>query len=681
MGRKKWNIKNVDKDLAAQLSQEYDLNPFLALILVSRGYQDSAALAALRTGEEQLIDPFLISGMKEAAQRIRTAVDQGERIAVYGDFDADGVTATALMATFLESQGGNVITYIPNRETEGYGLNVDAIHSLAQQGVQLLITVDNGISAVEEAKEIAACGMDLIITDHHQPGDALPEALAVIDPHRDSDLPFHDWAGVGVAFKLACAVYDGSGNDLFPFLGDLAAIGTIADIVPLKGENRLLVKRGLKLLNQSERIGIQAFREATNNRERQFTATEIAFMLVPRINAAGRVDSARYALELLTTDDYTYAIQCAGRLCDYNTQRQGLEQEILADIQVQLLANPAWLLDRVLVVDGTAYHNGVIGIVAARLVDLYGKPCVVLNRQPDGIARGSCRSVSGFSIYDALAACQGDLIRFGGHPMAAGLSLQTDHIDGFRRHINAYAKENYPVMPPQVLEIDCRIAPAYLTLELLDDLELLEPYGAENEPPVFGLFHIQLMGITPVGEGRHLRLEFIKGGHSHQMMYFGMTAQNLPFAVGDFVDAAVKISRNIWNGRESVSVQICDLKPSGMDQDCYFREKAMYESFCAGEKLEQSHVAALVPDRADSAAIYRCLLKHKEQGMQIDTVYYALFRQGVTYGKLAVVLDIFEETGLIERKDGLIYILPFQGKVDLEGSRILSELRSRVNYG
>lgn len=681
MSQKKWKLKNVDKELAAQLSQAYDLNPFLALIMVSRGCTGSDALAQYAPDALSLTDPFALSGIKEAAQRIRLALDTGEPIAVYGDFDADGVTATALMCTFLESEGGNVISYIPEREGEGYGLNLPAMQSLAEQGIRLLITVDNGITAIEEARAAAGLEMDLIITDHHQPGAELPEAVAVVDPHLDVQLPFRDWAGVGVAFKVACAVYEGDSEDLLASFSDLVAIGTVGDIVPLRGENRFLVQKGLAVLNGGQRMGIRAFRQVTNSQDRQFTATELAFVLVPRINAAGRMDSADCALSLLTTDDYDHAMLRASQLCEYNTQRQETEQAIFEEMRAEIAQNPSRLYDRVLVMDGTHYHNGVTGIVASRMVEAYGKPCIVLNRQPDGTVRGSCRSVSGFSIYDALDACRSDLTRFGGHPMAAGLSLNDTQIEAFRQHINEYAKEQFPVMPTRELVLDCRISPAYLTLGLLEDLALLEPYGAGNEQPVFGLYHVQVTTITPVGGGKHLRLGVSKAGRNYQMMYFGMAEDRFPFKAGDTVDAAVKISRNVFNGRESVSIQICDMKPSGLDQDTYFQEIALYESLCAGETLEQGVCSSLFPGRAENAAVYRCLLKNKERPLTMDSIYFSVFEQGVTFGQLAASLDAFEETGLIRRENGFITGQPAQGKVDLEGSRALTQLKSRVNYG
>lgn len=681
MSQRKWIMKKVNKDAAAQLSQEYDMNPFLALILVSRGHCTSEAVASFASAPLELLEPMRISGMKEATQRICLALDQGEKIAVYGDFDADGVTATVLLSSFLESQGGNVMTYIPERDREGYGLHIAALEELASQGVRLLITVDNGISALKEAEAAAALGMDLVITDHHQPGPVLPHAVAVVDPHLDKDLPFHDWAGVGVAFKLVSALYDGSSEELLEMFGDLVAIGTVGDIVPLTGENRLLVKKGMQVLNESERMGLRAFREVTDSQDHCFTATDLAFRLVPRVNAAGRMHTAQCALDLLLTDDYEKALLYAQQLCDYNSQRQEQEQVILTDIFQQLDCHPERLLDRVLVVDGAAYHNGVIGIVAARLVERYGKPCIVLNRQEDGVARGSCRSVDGFSIYEALAACRSDLLQFGGHPMAAGLSLENDSIDLFRTHINAYAQAHYPVMPPRSLTIDCRIAPAYLTLDLLDELAVLEPYGAENEQPVFGLFRLHLQAVTPVGGGKHLRLTVSKAGRNYQMMYFGMTEEQFPFSAGDEVDAAVKIARNLFNGRESVSVQICDMKPSKLEQDCYFQEKAVYGAFLAGESLEKQALHTLCPAREQSGAVYRWLVRHTNQWIGTEQLYYELAGQGITYGQLAVSLEAFVQTGLAERKNGVFRVLPSKGKVDLDSAEILTQLKSRVNDG
>lgn len=681
MSQQKWNLKNADKDLAAQLSQEYNINPFLALILVGRGYRTHESILSFFGTEDTLLDPFLLSGMKEAVARIHAAIETGEQISVYGDFDADGVTATALLTTFLESQGAQVHSYIPSRDNEGYGLNVSAIKTLSEQGTTLLITVDNGISALEEAEFCHNVGIDLIITDHHQPGAILPSAVAIIDPHCNKGLPFQDWAGVGVAFKLVCALFEGETQELFAPFADLVAIGTIGDMVPLVGENRVLVRLGLQSINANERLGLQAFRQITHAEDKVFTASDVAFQLVPRINAAGRMFTADCALEMLMSDDYDRALLRATQLCELNTQRQATEKEIMVQIMAQLDRCPALARDKVIVLDGEDYHNGVVGIVASRMVETYGKPCIILNRLADGTAKGSCRSVEGFSVYEALCTCKEHLLRFGGHPMAAGLTVASDQIYSLRRAINTYAKSNFTTMPIRELRIDCPISVSYLSLDLVEELQVMEPFGAQNEQPVFGLFGVTLTAITPVGDGHHLRLTVCKGKHTCTVMRFGVSVAEFPFMVGDRVDIAVKLSCNEYNGKESVSVHALDVKLNCLAQDKFFTELAVFNAVEQEEDVSKEVYESVLPSRDDCARVYRLLVQYKQQGGTIQFFYNRLCETTISYGKLCVVLSAFKESGLIVIEQNQIVLQPSTAKVDLEASQAVTKIKSRMNHG
>ena len=414
MLHKKWVIRQADKEAASAISEKFNIDPFLAFLLVSRGLTDDLAVQEFLHPGQALCAPEGFADMKVAAARLQQALDSGERICVYGDYDCDGVTATALLYSFLEAMGGNVIYYIPDRETEGYGLNKGAIDILAAKGTGLIVTVDNGISSVDEAEYIYRLGMQLVVTDHHQVGEQLPRAEAVVNPHRtDNQLPFTDFCGVGVAFKLACCLYDGEPAELLEQFGDLVAIGTVGDLVPLVGENRALVQAGLRTLQEEPRPGVYALLQAAGAGE-ELSGTDVAFKLCPRINAAGRMDSALRALELLLAEDEETAAARARQLCDDNALRQELERKIIDDITAKLAADPAPLRQRVLVVAGEDYHPGVIGIVASHLVERYGKPTVVLDMKADGTACGSARSIEGFDLYRAVSACSHVLTRFGG---------------------------------------------------------------------------------------------------------------------------------------------------------------------------------------------------------------------------------------------------------------------------
>ena len=439
MSRKKWIVKSGDKEYATKLSEELGISPYAALIASTRGIKTAEeAKDFFGIGEHKSIDPMDFPDMYAAVKRVQKALDEFERIAVYGDYDADGVTSTALLYSYLEMQGADVVYYVPNRHTEGYGLSYEAIDKLSMMGVKLIITVDNGISAVEEAKYINELEMDLVITDHHLPSDSLPQAAAVVDPHRaDCNLDFKDYAGVGVAYKLICAL-EGEENGITDSFVDLVTIGTIADVMPLVKENREFVRRGVEMLADSDRTGIQALMEAAGLSERKINSTSIAFGICPRINAAGRMGSADRAIRLLLSDDYDEAVMLAQEINDENTARQHTEQEILTQADEQIRSNPGWKYQNVLVVAVEGWHDGVVGIVASRLVEKYGKPTLVITVDGED-AKGSGRSIEGFNLYDAICCCGDCLTHFGGHMLAAGIGLKASNIPVFRQKINKYA--------------------------------------------------------------------------------------------------------------------------------------------------------------------------------------------------------------------------------------------------
>lgn len=425
---KKWTVGSPDLNAAKIISQQGGLSGICAEVLVSRGIDSMEKAVSFFNADtdkdegERLSDPFLIKDMREAADAILAAVDNGKSICVYGDYDCDGITATALLYSYIECIGGNVRYYINDR-SEGYGLCADALKRLAEEGTELIVTVDNGISAVEEAKLAKELGIELVITDHHRPGDILPDAPAVVDPHRDDDLsPFKDLCGCGVALKLAAAMDGGSLDSALEQFSDLAAIATVADVVPLSGENREIVRLGLKYLENTENAGLQALMEAASVKL-PVTSTQAAFAIAPRINASGRFASASEAVELLLCEDPDAAAEMAARLNSLNSARKKTEADIMEEIRGDILKNPHILYERILFLYGEGWHHGVIGIVAAKLVERFGKPVFILSGDGDE-ARGSARSVAGFSVHKALTACSGLLTKFGGHSGAGGFPLR-----------------------------------------------------------------------------------------------------------------------------------------------------------------------------------------------------------------------------------------------------------------
>ena len=666
MSRKKWVLSPYDKDVAAEIAEACGVGPLASVLLCARGLSDPFEAESFLY-DTDLCDPYELPDMEPAVERVQRALDEGEPITVFGDYDCDGVTATALLYTCLKARGAKVDTYIPDRAGEGYGLNTAAIDTLHERGTKLIVTVDNGISAAEEVAYAKTLGIDTVVTDHHTCGDVLPDAVAVVNPHRaDAICDFCDWAGVGVAFKLACALAGGDGYAVLDEVGDLVALGTVADVVPLRGENRILVRAATALLSDqliggTARPGVAALFRQSGSADVP-DATILAFRLVPRLNAAGRMGSAERALRLLLTDDKAEAERLAAELCDANTERQRIEQEITAEAVAKIEADPALRADRVLIVAGEGWHRGVVGIVAARLAEKYGRPAVVLSLEGD-VAKGSGRSIPGFSLYDALAACRDVFTLFGGHSQAAGMTLPVENIPEFRRRINEFARDLGPTEPE--LTLDCKLKPAALSFETVTVLSILEPYGAENPPPLFGLYGMRLCGLQSVGGGKHLRLSAERDGFTVGMIYFSVSADEFPYREGDMLDFAVRLYETEFRGEKQVSVQVRDVRPAGADDEAVLAAYRRYAAFSAGEGTDEPLV-----DRELCGAVYRYLKAN--DGWRGDGEILAL-RLGLGPDKIAgclTALDVLTELGIL-RRDGDAYRLsPTAQKVDLDDSAL-----------
>lgn len=673
MAHKKWIIADADKERASELSEKFNIDPFIAFLLVARGVDDDLAVSDFLSSSYEFSNPYNFMDMEKAVQRIERAIDSSEKITVYGDYDCDGVTSTALLLSLLKNMGADVDYYIPSRETEGYGLNNSAIDKIYENGTRLIITVDNGISAIDEAEYIYSLGMELVVTDHHQIGNVLPRAEAVVNPHRaDNNIKFREIAGVGVAFKLACALY-GDTEDMLLQYSDLVAIGTIADVVPLMSENRGFVKAGLRLINSGNNAGIDALKKIACFENKEFHSTDVAFLICPRINATGRIDNASRAVDLLTCDDYEQALFKAEQLNIDNSHRQELEHNIFKDVKLKIAENPELVGDRVIVIDGADYHQGVVGIVASHVLDEYGKPSIIIGVDKDGIARGSARSIEGFNIFDAISSCSDLLIRFGGHPRAAGLTLSSDKIDEFRKKINAFAAENYPVMPMQTLHLDCKLSPFYLNLDLAENLSVLEPYGESNPRAVFALIGLMLQSVTPIGNGKHIKIECEKKGKKIRIVKFGTSAEEFPFLIGEKIDAAVKVSKNFYNGRDYLSVQAVDVRKNGIDDEKFFAEKSVYELFMLNKNNDKS----VYPGRDVCSVIYKTLKSRNGWNGDFDDLYFAVGR--ATYGQLKFAIKAFAESGLISIDNNIISIVDVKSKVDLMSTKTMISLKGRLN--
>lgn len=679
MNIKVWKNLALDKDAAAQLAQRYQLPLFTAMLLQIRGYTDPGELQSMLGGESVPEDPFLLKDMDRAVERIRRAVEEFEKIAIYGDYDADGITATSLLYTYLETCGADVMYYIPERDTEGYGMNADAVRQLAEQGIQLIVTVDNGIASIEEVRLASELGMDVVITDHHRPQGELPAAVAVVDPYRaDCPSPFKGYSGCGVAFKLVQALEDGISDeeDLLDQYADLLAVGTIGDVMPVNGENRLFIRRGLSLLESGERCGFSALLEKSGVAGRRLTATTVAFSVVPRINAAGRMGSAARAVSLLVSEDPEEADSLAEDICAANTERRETETQIMEQVEAQLAVHPEYLLDRVLVVDGEDWFHGVTGIVASRLVERYGRPCIVISRTGDE-AKGSGRSVEGFSLFDAVHSCRDLLQKYGGHPMAAGLSLASEQIPVFRRRINEFAHKIAPKMPAPVVTTDCKLNPAALNPDIPESIARLEPFGTGNPEPLFGLFDLQLQDVVPVGNGNHLRLICTRAGTTVHLMKFFTRPEEFPYGPGAHIDFAVTLESKLFRGEKTLTVIVKEMKPAGFDSEKALHALRIYESYCRGESMKKATAAWLSPDRAFFAALYRFLRKVGRWQKGEWGLLSALSIPGEALGQLLIALDVLEERGLIRRSASgshAIELCPASGKTDLEASPVFEQI-------
>lgn len=676
---RKWEVRPLDKERAAAFAQTYGVPFFLAMLMNIRGLDDAAHLREFLGEGEPLSDPFLLKDMDKAAARITRAVDNMEKIAVYGDYDADGVTSTAMLYSYLETRGADVIFYIPQREGEGYGMNMGAVEYLKEQGVSLIVTVDNGISSVQEVARANELGIDVVVTDHHRPQEILPDAVAVVDAYRPDDTsPYKHFSGVGIAFKLLMALEDGAGDveDLLEAYSDLAAIGTIGDIVPLTGENRTLIRAGLERLSQSDRPGVQALLENAGIAGKALTSTNVAFTLVPRINATGRMGAPERAVRLLISGYEEEAEVLSEEICADNEERRRVEAEIaeaaFADIEAK-----GYMKDRVVVVDGENWHHGVIGIVASRVTERCGKPCMIISRG-ETEAKGSGRSIEGFSLFEAICACGDLLIKFGGHPMAAGITLKPENIEAFRKRINRYAAEHFPQMPTQTVTLDCKLNPAALSVSMAQSLTQLEPFGNGNPQPVFGLFNMELSNVTPVGGGGHLRLTLEKNGAVITAMRFNTKPEELPYHIGDKIDLAVQLEAREFRGQPSLTVIVRDMKFAAFNTEKNIASLASFEKWQRGEVLSVEDKNRLYPDRACLAAIYRAL--RTVNGKETDQVrFVSQFGKDMTLGLFKTALLVFEERGLVHSEIAddtfTATLIETSGKTDITRSPVLLALQ------
>lgn len=670
---KNWSVKDIDKKVVSNLSLNCGISPFTASVLASQGYSSPESVME-RLELHELSDPFLIRDMQKAADIINQAIDDGTKICIYGDYDCDGITATAILYTYLCECGADVTYYIPER-AEGYGLNNAAVDTICKSGVQLIITVDNGITAVETAEYIYSLGMKLIVTDHHQQGDSLPKAEAVVDPHRFDDIsPFKYLCGAGIALKLVAALDGGDYTTALEQFGDLAAVATVADVVSLTGENRYIVSYGLRLINNTDRPALMALIQVCGMANKKIDSQSIAFGIAPRINAAGRYGSPLTALKLLLCESYEDSLAAAEELDRLNTLRKSAENSIISDIKSMIDHDPSILRDRVICLFGKGWHHGVIGITAARIMERFGKPCFIAS-EDNGELRGSARSFGDFSIFASLTAASEVLEKFGGHPSAGGFTIKSGKAQEFRRLVNEYARENHKTMPCPEISANMKLSPRDITVENVEGLQLLEPFGCGNEQPVFCIENAEVTEITALSGGIHSKLRIKLDGSFFEALVFRRSPEELPVRPRDMCSLMVSLSINVYRNKASVSIVVSDIHRSGFEQDKYFAALNSFEAYSRGEKLPAAYYRAMLPDRNAAAEIYRLI---PESGINTDVLYFRLNNSSINFCRFCVALEAMTQLGLIDISyaDSVVRRLKATHKTDFNSAPVLADIKS-----
>lgn len=717
--KKKWVLRydRTDAQTESQvkrLSCDTNLSETMSRLLYTRGFQTADAVRSfLHKDEVRLHDPYLLKDMDLAVDRIEKALENHEKIAIYGDYDVDGVTSVSLLYLYLTERGGNVGYYIPSRSREGYGLSNPAINRLKQEhAVDLMITVDTGITANAETEYAKSLGIDTVVTDHHECHAELPRACAVVNPHRpDNSYPFQDLAGVGVVFKLVCAleIAEARRNNepdiaavrkICRTYGDLVAIGTIADVMPIMDENRLIVALGLELISKTDRHGLRALIDAAsgNNtaKKRKINSGFIGFGLAPRMNAAGRVSSASIAVELLLSEDDATARELAEQLCQLNVQRQ-VEENRIAEQAYKMIENTVNLEeDRVIVLHDDTWQQGIIGIVSSRITEKYGLPSILISfdGSVDGepcmtdLGKGSGRSVRGMNLVDALAYCEDLLVRFGGHELAAGLTVRRSCIDDFRKRINEYAASHLDDDALCLsLDADCEVQMNELTMKLASELDSLEPFGISNPVPNFMLKDAKIIRVLPMGAGRHTKLIVEKDGIVMNAIWFGMTASELPFESTDPIDLLFQLNVNEYQGTASLQMIVQDVRVSPEFEKGYAKQIKRYEEIRNGDRFDENE--NIIPTREDFVPLYKFLKKEFYNGHTLFSMRRllgsapTLAGRKLNYIKLKFMVRIMQELQLCEIsepvEDHYLFEFRFQTeKTNIEKSSILKKLKTQL---
>ena len=701
MLKKIWVYRDFDGKAAEKLAEEAGISRMLAKVFVSRGIEDSGYVKAfLNPDISRMHDPFLMDGMEAAVGRILKALENDEEILIYGDYDVDGVISTSILYRFLCSLGIRVQYYIPDRMEDGYGLTMPVTEKIMEMNISLMITVDCGITSVEEVDRLQENGIQIIVTDHHECKETLPDALAVINPHKAGcDYPFKELCGAGVALKLIHALCIKSGRDAdYQEYLDLAALATIADVVPLLGENRIIAGFGTKKMLVTDNQGLKALIREAGFADKPISSYNVAFGLAPRVNAAGRLGSAARGVRLFTTDDRVMAEALARELDEENRKRQDTENSILEEAITYVETELDAVNEKVLVVCGEGWHHGVIGIVASKIQDRYSRPCIVISVEKE-VGKGSARSIKSFNIFKALNFCADLLERFGGHEMAAGITINADKISEFRSRINTYADSiltAVDMMP--CIKLDTVLERGDITQESVMELEGMAPFGEGNPNPLFGYRAFNVSDIRTLSSGKHLKLRLADGSLSTEAVGFSLGELAGSFTAGEAVDIAFTPEINKWNGSERLQLNLRDIRPciyADLDKYIVFSKPNDYNKYInlkelvVLKELNYLNAAEMIPERSEFEAVYRFikgLAKIRQDTVELSDLFSVSaqiserFNVKTNYFKLKRVLEIFDELGLLTvesagRNSAFIGFVESKGKVDLDASRLYSELQ------
>lgn len=721
----KYQETNENKAIVSEIAEKNNISEICASLLFNRGYKTpEEAHKFLKFDDVIIYSPLLLKDVDKAVERIAYALENNERIAIYGDYDVDGVTSVTMLYLYLKELGADVGYYIPNRIGEGYGLSNQAIQMLCDRDVKLIITVDTGVTAVEEVNFASTLGIDVVVTDHHECQETLPDAVAVVNPHRsDCPYPFKALAGVGVIFKVICAFeilnyYDPDHEleavkSIYARFADLAAIGTIADVMPIVNENRMIVKYGLAMLERTERVGLRALMEAASlganpnvkpviiddkpksSRPRKITSTYIGFTIAPRINAAGRISSASRAVELLLADDEGNARILAHELCEINYTRQVEENKIAEEAYRKIESELDLTNQKVIVISDSEWLQGIVGIVSSKVTEKYGLPSILISFDGSSndsvsdldVGKGSGRSIKGFNLVEALSYSKDTLVKFGGHELAAGLTVRRKDVDAFRAKINEYANQ---VLSEEdmyyKIEAERELQLSDVNLALAKEMSLLEPFGNMNPTPNFIIRNLKVLRAYLIGSGNHTKFIFEHNGNTINAVMFHKSYLNLNIKENDVIDVLFSLDVNKFNNQESVQLIIQDIQHSD-DYLAYFkRENEFYANLRKGSSYFEND--DVFPSRDDFVSVYSLLRKEFRTGNDIMTeveLYHkisALKGVNIRLAKLKIILEVLNELKICtveEITPGIYqYDIYFNSeKTNIEKSSILKKLKTQ----